>query len=154
MKHHCRLSSFSLLWQLERVVISLEVMLRSSAPQATPTTLRAYFDSPGWALSDWRFGIPKKKKLKFFFSYVWGSRSGPGGVGSCKVYAPVNPHTKYMRIYGTVGEGKRKKMTKIICRSGPIDFLLVVLWVGLIRDHFWKFQRKCSSCLNLPRRNT
>ena len=30
-------------------------------------------------------------------------------MGSCKVYAPVNPHTKYMRIYGTAREGKRKK---------------------------------------------
>ena len=33
--------------QLDRAVISLEVMVRSSAPQAPPTTLRAYFDSPG-----------------------------------------------------------------------------------------------------------
>ena len=37
---------------------------------------------------------------------------GPGeplGVGSCKVYAPVNPHTKYMRIYGTAREREAKK---------------------------------------------
>ena len=27
-------------------------------------------------------------------------------MGSCKVYAPVNPHTKYMRIYGTARERK------------------------------------------------
>ena len=33
--------------QLDRVMISLEVMLRSSAPQAMPTTLRAFSDSPG-----------------------------------------------------------------------------------------------------------
>ena len=41
----------------------------------------------------------------------WGgvreALGGPGGVaGSCKVYAPVNPHTKYMRIYGTARERK------------------------------------------------
>ena len=29
-----------------------------------------------------------------------------GGAGACKVYAPVNPHTKYMRIYGTARERK------------------------------------------------
>jgi hypothetical protein len=29
------------------VQISLEVMVRSSAPHAPPTTLRAFFDSPG-----------------------------------------------------------------------------------------------------------
>jgi hypothetical protein len=33
--------------QLDRVYISLEVMVRSSAPHAPPTTLRAFFDSPG-----------------------------------------------------------------------------------------------------------
>ena len=33
--------------QLDRVVMTLEVMLRSSAPHAFPTTLRAFFDSPG-----------------------------------------------------------------------------------------------------------
>ena len=32
-----------------------------------------------------------------------------GGVGSCKVYAPVNPHTKYMRIYGTAREREAEK---------------------------------------------
>ena len=56
---------------------------------------------------------------------------GPWGVGSCKVYAPVNPHTKYMRIYGftgQLGKGKRKnKMTKIIRRNRRIDGLLMVL---------------------------
>jgi len=45
-------------------------------------------------------------------------------------------------------------MTKIIRCNGLIDFLLVVLWMGSIRDHFWKFQRKCSSGINVLRRNT
>ena len=35
-----------------------------------------------------------------------------GGVGSCKVYAPVNPHTKYMRIYGTAREREKRKKIK------------------------------------------
>ena len=38
-----------------------------------------------------------------------GGPGGPWGVGSCKVYAPVNPHTKYMRIYGTAREREAKK---------------------------------------------
>ena len=46
--------------QLDWVVISLEVLGRSSAPHAPPITLRAYFDSPRRALPDWRFGIRKK----------------------------------------------------------------------------------------------
>ena len=33
--------------QLDQVVISLEVLGRSSGPQAPPTTMRAFFDSPG-----------------------------------------------------------------------------------------------------------
>ena len=33
--------------QLDRVQMILEVMVRSSAPHAPPTTLRAFFDSPG-----------------------------------------------------------------------------------------------------------
>ena len=33
--------------QLDRVYISLETLARSSAPHAPPTTLRAFFDSPG-----------------------------------------------------------------------------------------------------------
>ena len=39
----------------------------------------------------------------------WGPLGGPGGVGSCKVYAPVNPHTKYMRIYGTAREREARE---------------------------------------------
>ena len=39
-----------------------------------------------------------------------GGPGGPGGVGSCKVYAPVNPHTKYMRIYGTARESEMMKI--------------------------------------------
>ena len=31
-------------------------------------------------------------------------------MGSCKVYAPVNPHTKYMRIYGTARESEMMKI--------------------------------------------
>jgi hypothetical protein len=46
--------------QLDRVVISLEVMVRSSAPHAPPITLRAYFDSPRRALSGDIFEISKK----------------------------------------------------------------------------------------------
>ena len=46
--------------QLDRVVISLEALVRSSAPHTPPTTLRAFFDSPGWSLSDRRFEISKK----------------------------------------------------------------------------------------------
>jgi hypothetical protein len=30
-------------------------------------------------------------------------------VGSCKVYAPVNLHTKYMRIYGTARGSEKIK---------------------------------------------
>ena len=45
-------------------------------------------------------------------------------------------------------------MTKNIRCNHRIDTRLAVLWVGSIRDHFWKFQRKCSSCLIGPRRNT
>ena len=41
----------------------------------------------------------------------WGALGG--GVGSCKVYAPVNPHTKYMRIYGTAREREAKKYENI-----------------------------------------
>ena len=37
-----------------------------------------------------------------------------GGVGSCKVYAPVNPHTKYMRIYGTAREREAKKVSGLV----------------------------------------
>ena len=33
--------------QLDRVVFSLEALVRSSAPHVPPTTLRAFFDSPG-----------------------------------------------------------------------------------------------------------
>ena len=39
-----------------------------------------------------------------------GALGRPGGVGSCKVYAPVNPHTKYMRIYGTARESEMMKI--------------------------------------------
>ena len=57
-----------------------------------------------------------------------GGPGGPWGVGSCKVYAPVNPHTKYMRIYGSSGKGeKNDKMTKNIRCNGVIDGLLMVL---------------------------
>ena len=41
-----------------------------------------------------------------------GGPGGPWGVGSCKVYAPVNPHTKYMRITGQLGKEAKKKNDK------------------------------------------
>ena len=34
-------------------------------------------------------------------------------MGSCKVYAPVNPHTKYMRIYGTAREREAEKKLSV-----------------------------------------
>ena len=33
--------------QLDRVRMTLETLVRSSGPHAPPTTLRAFFDSPG-----------------------------------------------------------------------------------------------------------
>ena len=45
--------------------------------------------------------------------WALGALVGPGGVGSCKVYAPVNPHTKYMRIYGTAREREAKKKLSV-----------------------------------------
>ena len=45
------------------------------------------------------------------------------------MYAPVNPHTKYMRIYRAAREREagKNKMTKIIRCNGLIDELLVIL---------------------------
>ena len=40
--------------------MTLETLVRSSGPHAPPTTLRAFFDSPGWTHSGSRFGISKK----------------------------------------------------------------------------------------------
>ena len=59
-----------------------------------------------------------------------GVREALGALGGGVMHsvAPVNPHTKYMRIYGTAREREaKKKMTKIIRCNHRIDFRLVVL---------------------------
>ena len=80
----------------------------------------------------------------------WGGvREALGGGVMLSVCSRKPPYKIHEDLRDSTGKGSEKiwkyKMTKIIRCNDRIDGLLLVLWVGSIRDHFWKFQLKTNS---------